>query len=25
MSVWRLGLVVARWSRSTNLLYTGPG
>jgi len=25
MSVWRLGLVVASWSRSTNLLYTGPG
>jgi len=23
--VWRLGLVVARWSRSTKLLYAGPG
>jgi len=22
---WRLGLVVARWSRSTKLLYAGPG
>jgi len=22
---WRLGLVVARWSRSTELLYAGPG
>jgi len=23
--LWRLGLVVARWSRSKNLLYVGPG
>jgi len=22
---WRLGLVVARWSRSTKLLYARPG
>jgi len=22
---WRLGLVVGRWSRSTKLLYAGPG
>ena len=22
---WRFGLVVTRWSRSTKLLYVGPG
>jgi len=25
ISAWQLGLVVARWSRSTTLLYAGPG
>jgi len=25
MLEWWLGLVVARWSRSTKLLYAGPG